>query len=293
MDTRAFGQTGLSVSALGFGAGHIGGTELGDVEVDALLGRALDLGITLFDTAPSYGAGEARLRRLLSAHRARVQVSTKGGYGVPGVPDWTYECIVQGVDLALSRLGVETIDVFHLHSCPRATLEQGDVLHALEHCKQAGKIRVAAYSGENDALAFALTQPVFGSVQCSVNLCDQRSLCTHVPRAVARGMGVIGKRPVANAPWRFAERPHGDYAEVYWERLRAMGIEAGPRGFMDLALRFSAFAPGVSSVILGTRSIAHLEEAAQSIARGPLDASDVARIGATFVAHDRDWMGQV
>jgi aryl-alcohol dehydrogenase-like predicted oxidoreductase len=293
MEKRAFGRSGLTVSALGFGAGHIGGAELSDADVDSLLGGALDLGITLFDTAPSYGAGEARLQRFLSANRHRVQISTKGGYGVPGVPDWTYETIVQGLDLALGRLGVDTVDVFHLHSCPLDVLQRGEVIAALERCRAAGKLRVAAYSGENDALAFAIAQPVFGSVQCSINLADQRSLRVHVPDAVARGMGVIAKRPIANAAWRHPERPRGDYGEVYWERLRTMDLASGSSGFFDTALRFSAFAPGVSSAILGTRSLTHLAEAARIVARGPLDPQDSAHIGQAFEAHGANWHGEI
>lgn len=284
---RPFGSTGLTVSALGFGAGHIG--DRSAQEVDALLGRALDLGVVLFDTAPSYGQSETHLGRALGPHRERLVLSTKGGYGVHGVADWTYDVIVHGVEKALRELRTDRIDVFHLHSCPRETLARGDVLRALEDVRDAGKIRVAAYSGENDALTYALEQPVFGSIQCSVNVCDQRSLRTLLPDAHARGLGVLGKRPLANAAFRFEQRPTGQYAETYWDRLQRMAIPMDA----DTALRFAAFAPGVDSVLVGTSHVAHLEAAAHAIARGPLAALQRDAILASFEIHGADWCGEI
>src|SRR4051794_28359829 len=102
--TRSFGKTGLSVSALGFGAGQIGSPELNEEEAARLLHGALDLGVTFFDTARGYGLSEERIGRHLSSHRARFVLSSKGGYGVDGVPDWTAEVIARGIDDALGRL---------------------------------------------------------------------------------------------------------------------------------------------------------------------------------------------
>ena len=290
---RKFGATGLQTSALGFGAGSIGGTDLDEREIDRLLETAFELGITLFDTAPSYGASEVRLGRFLQTKRDEVQISTKGGYGVPGVPDWTAAAIRGGVDRALERLGVEQIDIFHLHSCPRETLKRDDILRALQDVQQDGKVWVAAYSGENEALTLAVELEVFGSIQCSVNVCDQRSLSTQLPRAAKRGLGVIAKRPLANAPWRFEHEPHGDYAQEYWRRMRAMGLELGPEEALDTFLRFSAFAPGVHAAIAGTRSLEHLRRLAAAIERGPLPAETVEALQREFAEHDRDWDGQV
>ena len=70
---RPFGATGLTVSALGLGAGHIGGSDLDDADVDALLGATLDAGVTLIDTARSYGRSEERLGRFLDRRFARTE----------------------------------------------------------------------------------------------------------------------------------------------------------------------------------------------------------------------------
>ena len=296
---RAFGSTGLQVSALGFGAGHIGGSELSEEQAAQLLSAALDMGITFIDTARGYGLSEERIGRHLSGRRASFVLSSKGGYGVDGAVDWTAEAVTLGIDGALGRLRTDVIDVFHLHSCPRDVLERGEVPEALTRAREAGKIRVCAYSGENDALSWAIDSGIFGSVQCSVNLCDQRSIVGGVARARARSLGVVAKRPLANFAWRFADRPGGDYAETYWGRLRAMQATPGgaelPFGLSwpELALRFSAFAPGVSSAIVGTRSLAHLRASREIVARGPLPADLFARLRSVFDSCDSGWEGQI
>ena len=288
---RPFGATGLHVSALGVGGGRL--DDLTDDEARSLLDRALDLGCNLVDTARGYGRSEERIGRWLPGRRDRVVICTKGGYGVPGVPDWTGPCITAGVDAALGRLATDRIDVFFLHSCPVSVLEQGEVTGALEEAVRAGKVRAAGYSGEGEALAFAVRSGRFAVIETSVNLCDQRLLGEVLPEAAWAGLGVIAKRALANAPWRFPERPVGDYAEVYWERLQAMGIDPGELAWDELALRFSAFAPGVSTAIVGMASLTHLERGARSVGRGPLPEAQVAAIHHAFRVHDRGWLGQV
>ncbi len=295
MLARPFGSTGLTVSALGLGAGHIGEAGASEGEVGHLLNAAVDLGVTFIDTARGYGLSEERIGRHLAHRRADFVLSTKGGYAAAGAPDWTGGAITLGIEQALGRMRTEVIDVFFLHSCPRAVLERGEVTQALARAKEQGKVRVAAYSGENDALAWAVASPLFGAVQCSVNLCDQRSLGREVAVAAERAMGVVAKRPIANAPWRFGERPAGDYCEPYWERLHEMGGDAlrDGRGWLDLALRFAAFAPGVSTAILGTKSLGNLEAAVRVVDQGPLDDATTRRLTEAFRTHDEGWTGQI
>jgi aryl-alcohol dehydrogenase-like predicted oxidoreductase len=187
--------------------------------------------------------------------------------------------------------------VFHLHSCGLGVLERGDLAEELSRAREAGKIRVVAYSGENDALAWAIRSGQFGAVQCSVNPFDQRALVHEVPVAAARGLAVIGKRAMGNAPWRFSERPRGSYAETYYDRLQRMEID--PRRlppdllWPELALRFSAFAPGVTSALVGSKSVAHLQACASLVGRGPLDPEIVAHLVDAFRTSDDGWVGQV
>jgi aryl-alcohol dehydrogenase-like predicted oxidoreductase len=289
----SFGSTGIDVSRLGLGAGGLGDAGLSEKEAERLLLGAVDLGVTFVDAARSYGVAEERIGRYLGARRDEVVLSTKGGYGVGGVADWTGDAVRLGIEEALRRLRTDRIDVFHLHSCSVEVLARGDVVEALLAARRAGKIRVAAYSGENAALSHAVESGAFGSVQCSVNVFDQRAMDGAIAEASRRGIAVVGKRPLGNCAWRFDERPVGRYAEEYWVRMRAMALDPSPLAWGELALRFAAFTPGVCTVVVGTTRLEHLEANVRTLQSGPLDDALRSRARAAFVAHDDGWIGQV
>jgi aryl-alcohol dehydrogenase-like predicted oxidoreductase len=292
IEKRPYGGTGIRVSALGLGAGQLGDERLSEAEAEALLLGALDAGISLVDTAPSYGVSEPRIGRYLGARRDQVVLSTKLGYGVPGVPDWTGPCITGGVEQALRVLRTDRIDIAHLHSCPREVLERGEVVEALAAAKAAGKLRAIAYSGENEDLRYALDSGRFDGLMASLNPFEQRVADDVLPRLGATGF--IAKRPLANAPWRFADQPHGDYCEPYWLRMRAMAL--APPGDMpwgEFALRFTLSVPGVASAIVGTGRLAHLLQNVAWASKGPLDEALVSRWRQRFGERDADWTGQV
>lgn len=293
LERRPLGHTGLHVSVLGFGGGHIGGNEIDDREAAFLLNHALDLGINLFDTARGYGRSEERIGRALGARRHEVVLSTKIGYGIPGFADWTAPIIPAGITSALRALRTDYLDIVHLHSCPVDILQHSGVVEALCREVTAGRIRVAAYSGDNEALAWAVDSGAFGSVQCSFNLCDQRARFCALPRARERNLGVIAKRPIANSPWTYAKRPAGQYVEPYWLRFEAMGLRDWGWDWSDVALRFVAYTPGVQACIVGTRQRAHLEANLACVQRGPLDADQVAHLHSAFEAHGSAWRSEV
>ncbi|MCL5738179.1 MAG: aldo/keto reductase, partial [Bacteroidetes bacterium] len=284
-EVREFGNSGLKVSVLGYGAGQLGTSRLTEQEADKFLNAVLDVGVTLVDTARGYGQSEERIGKFLSHRRNEFVLSTKVGYDVEGYQDWTYDCIIAGVERALRLMRTDVIDIVHLHSCPVEILKNGEVVDALEEMVEQGKVRVAAYSGENEALDYAVSTGRFGSVQFSLNITDQRSIEKVIPTAKRKGIGIIAKRPIANAPWRFADKPVGDYAEEYWVRWKKMNLKFGidPQ---ELFLRFSAFTDGVGSCIVGTTNIDHLRKNIQAVGKGPLPADIVSAIRKTFKEND-------
>ena len=295
MQTRPLGKTGLNVSALGFGAMHLNDQRVSEQEASRLLNQVLDLGVNLIDTARGYGLSEERIGRHLAHRRQEFVLSTKVGYGIDGVPDWTYACILAGVDAALTRMRCEVLDIVYLHSCPQHTLEQGEVVTALEDCKRAGKLRVVAYSGDNAELDWAIQSRRFGAVQTSISVCDQSNLAQRLPALAHAGMGVIAKRPLAGAVWRTATRPE-TYAEgAYWDRWQAMGLDRAIANadWNELALRFTAHLPGVASSIVGTNKLAHFEQNLATIAKGPLPAEQHEQVYAAFQRKQHNWVGLI
>jgi aryl-alcohol dehydrogenase-like predicted oxidoreductase len=217
-------------------------------------------------------------------------LSTKIGYGIPGIEDWTPASITAGVDAALERLRTDCIDVVHLHSCPLEVLRRPGLIEALLAARSAGKVRAAAYSGEGEALEWAVRSGAFEVVQCSVSVVDQGSLAI-VAEAHGRGVGVIAKRALGNTPWRFAARPGApDIAEA-WERFHALKLL--PRSYAAVFARFAAFAPGVSSALVGTASPMHLSEACAAVAQGPLEVEVVAELRRSFDAVGNDWAPRI
>ncbi len=290
---REFGHSGLRLPLLGLGALQIGEPSVSDAQAARLLHAALDMGVSLIDTARGYGDSETRIGKHLAGRRAAYTLSTKIGYGIPGFVDWTAEAISAGIDAALTRLSTDHIDIVHLHSCPLEILQAGAVVHALNRAREQGKLLVAAYSGENDALAWAVNSGQFGSVQCSVNLFDQASLADTLPQAAARGIGVIAKRALGNTPWRYTQRPIGEYCEPYWQRMQALAYDTMGLPWDELALRFAAYQPTVGCTIVGTASIEHLAHNLALVNKGPLADPLLGHIRSRFDAVGAQWSGEI
>lgn len=294
MQTRPYGRTGIVVPVLGFGAMQVGDPRLPESDVERVLNAALDLGLALVDTARSYGLSEERIGRHLAHRRAEFVLSTKVGYGVDGFQDWTYDCIVAGVEAACRRLRTDVIDIVHLHSCGIEALRAGEVTAALVRCVEQGKVRVTAYSGDDEPLRAAIADGRFGGVQASVNLCDQQSLGA-LAQSRERGMGTIAKRPLAGRPWASPSVPtdavHAEYHRRF-EALQCM-LQAAPADWESLALRFAAHAPGVDCAIVGGTDARHLERNAAAVAAGPPDVAVAERLRAAFDAAGPHWRGLV
>lgn len=274
---------------------HLNDGRVTEAEAEHLLNAVLDLGVNLIDTARGYGLSEERIGRHLARRRQEFLLSTKVGYGIPGMPDWTGPCITAGVEAALTRLRCERLDIVHLHSCPLAILEQGEVIDALQACARAGTVGVVAYSGDNAELDFAVSSGRFGSVQTSISLCDQVNLDQRLPALQALGMGVIAKRPLAGAVWDHIHRPEAHAEGQHWDRWQAMGLGGHQAAlpWTETALRFTAHRPGVASSIVGTRSLAHFRQNLAWVEKGPLPADQVEVLREAFRRHDRGWSGLI
>jgi aryl-alcohol dehydrogenase-like predicted oxidoreductase len=272
---------------IGLGAMQLGEPGVSDAAAANLLCLARDLGVTLIDTARAYGESERRIGDFLRWHRDQMLVSTKVGYGIPGVPDWTPEAVLQGVDAACRRLGSEVLDIVHLHSCDRHALEHGGVAEALGQKVREGKVRCAAYSGENEALQYAVASGSFSVVQASVSPWDQASLEGALAAAAGRGLGVLAKRPLATAPWR-----ETGAEPVYRERFSSLAGSLGEvEDWAKLALRFSAFAGPVSCCLVGTANPPHLEAAVAAVGKGPLAPEVQQSIRTAWRSQGADWPG--
>lgn len=292
MEKRTYGNTDMTLPILGFGAGMIGDAMMDENYVGYFLNQIVDLGITFIDTARGYGLSEERIGRHLSWRRNDFILSTKVGYGIPGYEDWTYDCVVAGIHRALQQMRTDHIDIVHLHSCPIEILKRGDVIAALQKILQDGLIRFAAFSGENEALEFALRVSTFSGFMSSINVFDQCSIESILSQTAPKGLGYVAKRPIGNAPWLHISIPEGYYCEEYWRRMKAMKIDFDAN-WLEVALRFTAFTPGITCSIVGTTNLDHIKKNIDIVNKGILPDTIIQQIRNAFIQNETHWSGQL
>ena len=302
-----FGRTGLSVSVLGFGAAPIGYLDTERERVARILNFMLDAGVNLIDTASNYPGAEEAIADTVGQRRDEYVLVSKCGPKLPDLDEraWSPELITKTVDRSLRQLRTDRLDVMLLHSCDLKTLQKGDALEALVRAREAGKVRFVGYSGDNDAAEYAASLPDVAVIETSVNVADQVNIDLVLPKTVANKVGVLAKRPVANAAWKDIDQQQGlykSYAKTYTERLAkmkldpaALGVSGPPdRAWPELALRFTLSQPGVHCAIIGTTNPDNARANIAMADKGPLPAEAVRKVREAFRRADPQgaWLGQ-
>src|SRR5215472_886971 len=276
MEKRALGKTGINVTILGFGGAEIGFRGVPQQTVDRLLNAALDAGLNVIDTAECYINSEELIGQTVSKRRSEYFLFTKCGHDQDG-DHWNPKKMAEQVDRSLKRLQTDRVDLLQLHSCTEEQLRQGDVIDVVRRARDAGKTRFIGYSGDGNAALYAVECGAFDTLQISVNIADQEAIDRVLPAAQVKGMGVIAKRPIANAAWQFTSKPD-PYYQPYWERLPALNYDFVKRDMRDavsVALRFTLAASGVHTAIVGTTQPDRWRQNAELLNAGPLDQKTV------------------
>lgn len=282
---------------VGFGGSEIGYQGTAPAVVARLLDEALDAGVNVIDTAECYVDSEALIGEAVGLRRHRCWLFTKcGHYEGTGRDDWRPVSLQRSVERSLRRLRTDHVDLILLHSCDAATLRAGEAIEVLERARERGQTRWIGYSGDGAAARYAIECGRFHVLQTSVSIADLEALDLTLPLARARGLGVVAKRPIANAAWRTGARPANPYHHVYWERLQRLdyGFLGGDPGrAVSTALRFTLSVPGVHTAIVGTAQPGRITENVARLAAGPLPPAEVEAIRARWRAvAGPDWVGQ-
>jgi aryl-alcohol dehydrogenase-like predicted oxidoreductase len=299
---RALGRTGLSVSEIGFGAWGIGGrtsgtTSYGDTDDRtslAALARALDCGITFFDTSAAYGNGhsETLLGQAFAGRRDKVMIATKAGYDSwDRPPDFSADAVVASVEKSLARLRSDYVDLLQLHNPPAEALRDEGLRTALARLQADGKVRAWGVSAKSPAEAIeALAEFEAPVVQANFNMMDVRALDSGLlAEAERRGAGFIGRTPLcfgflSGTIGRDTAFPPGDH-RLGWSQAQLdnwidgasdllQAVEAAPgTAGAQAALRFCLAFPAVSTIIPGILTPDEADQNAAASLAGPLPAA--------------------
>ena len=204
MKLRQMGKDGYRIGEVGLGCWQFGG-DFGDMPEEtalAIMATAVENGVNFFDTANVYGAGrsEALIGRFLKTCSSPVTVATKFGRGDDVYPDKYSEDIMRrSVEASLKRLHVERLDLLQLHCIPPEVLRKGEVFDWLRKLRQDGLIKEFGASVESIAEGLlCMEQEELFSLQVIFNIFRQKIASELLPKAKARGIGIIVRLPLAS-----------------------------------------------------------------------------------------------
>jgi len=285
MKYRSLGDTGIEVSAVGFGLWTIS-TGWWGIEDDRrgieLLREAYDSGVTFFDTADTYGQGkgETILADALSDVRDRIIIATKFGYdfynysgerdGHKELPqDFSPKHITFAVDQSLKRLRTDYIDVYQVHNPRMWAVRSAELFETLENLKAQGKIRCygaalgPANGWEPEGLAL-LRERAIATLQIIYNMLEQDPGCTLIGAAEEKGVSVFVRVPHSSgllegkytADTTFPANDHRSHRPREWlieglqklEKLQFL-TEGTGRTIGQAAIQFVLDSPAVASVL--------------------------------------------
>ena len=304
MEYRPLGRTGVMVSSLCLGAMNFGGVTNTEDSV-AMINRALDAGINFIDTANVYNGGESErvVGLALQQNRKREQIvlATKV-YGVMGEGlnerGASRYHIIKSAEDSLRRLQTDHIDLYQLHR-PGLTIPQDETLRAFDDLVRAGKVRYVGCSTHPawvvmEALAtserYNLTRYI--SEQPPYNLLDRRIENELVPLCQKYGLAILPWSPLAGGilAGRYNTKdayPEGSRAarsgSMFQERITQGALDVAEKvstmaqeralTMSQLALLWCKDQPGITSPIIGPRTMEHLDDAL-AIADKTLEDSD-------------------
>jgi aryl-alcohol dehydrogenase-like predicted oxidoreductase len=307
MEIRNLGQSGLRVSAIGLGCNNFGGRS-GQAETKAVIHKALDLGITLFDTADTYGnrgGSETLIGEILGEDRKRMVLATKfanpmDDVGVKVGASRRY--IMNAVEDSLRRLRTDWFDLYQVHS-PDPLTPIEETLRALDDLIRQGKVR---YIGCSNFPAWQVVEAQWtarvNGLNAFVSCQDEYSLIHSAPEAQLLpamrkyGLGLLPYAPLAsglltgkyrrNAPMPAGARLAGDarlanrfLTDRNWSIAEKLGDFAAAHGrtMVELAFSWLLAQRPVASVIAGA---ARPEQLEQNVKAGDwhLSADDLAEI---------------
>jgi aryl-alcohol dehydrogenase-like predicted oxidoreductase len=318
MRTRTFGDTDLTCSEIGFGAWALGSTWWGKItrgEGVNLIERALDLGITFFDTGDTYGngRGETVLAKAFKGRRDQVVIGTKFGYDFYTDPDakrgqrerphnWTPEFIRFALEQSLKRLDTDYVDLWMLHNPRLDAIQRDDVFELLERLKAEGKIRAYGASlgpaiGGTQHGDEVLATRKLDALQIIFNLLEQDPGRRFFSIARERHVGILVRVPHSSGMLEgkytpdtvFPPSDHRSHRPRSWlieglQKIETVSFLYQDRGMTlgQAALKWVLAEPTVTSAQPNIYDLEQLEEFAAAPDKPDLTPDDLREVAALY-----------
>jgi aryl-alcohol dehydrogenase-like predicted oxidoreductase len=293
VEYRSLGRSGLQVSVVGLGCNNFGG------RVDAertkeVVNKAIECGITLFDTADLYGGGKSEefMAPALKPHRRNIVIATKAAGPMGEGPYWrglSRKYLMEAVDACLRRLDTDYIDLFQVHF-PDANTPIEETLRTLDDIVRSGKVRYIGHCNffgwqavEAEWVARTEHLTRFISAQNEYNLLQRNVETELAPACMKYGLGMLPYFPLAsgfltgkyrpneappegtrlggNSPFAARILNEGNYDKLM--KLEQYALDHG-HSMIELAFSWLASKPFIGSVIAGATRPEQVEQNANA-----------------------------
>jgi L-galactose dehydrogenase len=295
---RKLGNTGVDVSLLSYGTG--GPSQFGqktgvdDAGRTALVNRALELGVNLFDTAEAYDGAEVLLEKALRGHeRDSYLIATKWSYRLPDGPTTDPEEAVRQLEQSLSRLKTDHVDIFQVHGMyPDAYDEWAEIfIPVMQRLQEQGKTRFLGVTEmltqdpihEGMSVAMERHPDIWDSVMLKYGIMNQWAAKRALPIAKTSSTGVLNMAPVRltlTRPEKLKERMT-EWGESDGENTLDWLSGGETSELIRKGYQFAAEPEAVTTVISGTSSIAHLEQNVAAL-NGTLSDEEFSKLKAAY-----------
>jgi L-galactose dehydrogenase len=277
MERRLLGNTGLSLSVVGYGAAPLGGAygTIDEAEGIRSVREALDGGINYFDTSPYYGHSETVLGRALNGvPRDQFVVSTKVGRYGPTEFDFSKTRVQQSVDNSLRLLGVDCLDIILCHDVEFGDTNQviGEAIPTLRSCVAAGKARAIGFSGLPLWIFPYIIDKVGENIDVILSYCHyslvDTSLDTLLPYLKSKNVGVINASPLSMGLLAPKPPPAWHPASENLKSVCANVTTTFP-DIAELGLAFSFSRPDLASTLVGMPTCAEVKQNIATVSKTP------------------------
>lgn len=279
MIKKRFGNTGIEVTQLGYGAMELrgpkvwGGREITEDQAETILNAVLDAGINFVDTAPDYGYSEDRIGKFISSRRDEYYLATKCGCDPIDQGDkwatphtWTRDRLMRNIDESLQRMKTDHVDFLQIHNARGDDVDWDMLIQTLQDIKSQGLTKHIGVSHTNPWLDDLVARGVFECFQIPYS-CMEPEHHDAITKAGQSGAGVIIRGGISKG---------GPGSETVPEKRVDMWKEAGLDELCDemssseLILRYTLTHPHCHTTIVGTMNPEHLAQNIEAANKGPL-----------------------